>query len=261
MFVKVLSDLHCEFTPLTVKEDHSDVVILAGDIFTPWQKHGTARDSAIELFTSLSDFKDVIYVMGNHEHYHGRFEETADKIRQFLANELFTNVHFLDNEYVEVQGHRFIGSTMWTDMNKNDWATKHRCRQVMNDYDIIKKNTRRLLPDDTLTSHMESLVFVREAVAGSELPCVVVTHHGPTHKSIHPRYARDTLVNGAYVSDLSHVMLDTTNIKLWCHGHTHMSHDYMCGDTRVVCNPRGYTHAGIGDPENMEFSSGFIIEI
>jgi len=29
-------------------------------------------------------------------------------------------------------------------------------------------------------------------------------------------------------------------IKLWVHGHTHDPYDYVIGETRVVCNPRGY---------------------
>jgi hypothetical protein len=35
-------------------------------------------------------------------------------------------------------------------------------------------------------------------------------------------------------------MLDRPGIKLWTHGHTHEDFDYMIGDCRVVCNPRGY---------------------
>jgi hypothetical protein len=28
--------------------------------------------------------------------------------------------------------------------------------------------------------------------------------------------------------------------KLWIHGHTHDSFDYMVGETRVICHPKGY---------------------
>jgi hypothetical protein len=47
-------------------------------------------------------------------------------------------------------------------------------------------------------------------------------------------------MNGGYHSDLSEFILDRPAIKLWTHGHTHEEFDYMIGDTRVVCNPRGY---------------------
>ena len=34
--------------------------------------------------------------------------------------------------------------------------------------------------------------------------------------------------------------MDRPQIKLWTHGHTHHAFDYVIGETRVVCNPRGY---------------------
>jgi Icc-related predicted phosphoesterase len=69
---------------------------------------------------------------------------------------------------------------------------------------------------------------------------VVVGHHAPSKTSTKPRYQNDTLMNGGYSSDLSEFILDRPQIKLWTHGHTHDKFDYMIGDTRIVCNPRGY---------------------
>ena len=31
-------------------------------------------------------------------------------------------------------------------------------------------------------------------------------------------------------------------IKVWTHGHTHDTFDYMIGSTRIVCRPRGYAN-------------------
>ena len=53
-------------------------------------------------------------------------------------------------------------------------------------------------------------------------------------------YQNDSLTNFAYYSDLSEFILDHPQIKLWTHGHMHNPFDYMIGDTRIVCNPRGY---------------------
>jgi hypothetical protein len=36
-------------------------------------------------------------------------------------------------------------------------------------------------------------------------------------------------------------IMDRTQIKVWTHGHTHDTFDYMVGSCRVICNPRGYT--------------------
>jgi hypothetical protein len=57
---------------------------------------------------------------------------------------------------------------------------------------------------------------------------------------VKPDYHGDHLTNGAYSSDLSEFILDHPQIKLWTHGHTHDVFDYMIGDTRILCNPRGY---------------------
>jgi hypothetical protein len=47
-------------------------------------------------------------------------------------------------------------------------------------------------------------------------------------------------MNGGYSSSLDEFIVDHPQIKLWTHGHTHELFDYMVGETRVVCNPRGY---------------------
>jgi hypothetical protein len=48
-------------------------------------------------------------------------------------------------------------------------------------------------------------------------------------------------MNGAFRSELDGFILSKHDrIKLWVHGHMHNPSDYMIGDTRVVCNPRGY---------------------
>jgi Icc-related predicted phosphoesterase len=69
---------------------------------------------------------------------------------------------------------------------------------------------------------------------------VVVGHHTPSYLSIHDNYKHDRLMNGGYHSDLSEFIMDRPQIKLWTHGHTHEPFDYVLGETRIVCNPRGY---------------------
>jgi hypothetical protein len=66
---------------------------------------------------------------------------------------------------------------------------------------------------------------------------VVVIHHLPHRRSIHPKYNGSDL-NPSFASDLSDLM--GPPVSLWIHGHTHESFDYVVNSTRVVCNPRGY---------------------
>jgi hypothetical protein len=70
---------------------------------------------------------------------------------------------------------------------------------------------------------------------------VVVGHHCPSFKSVHPKYAHDKIMNAAFASDLDDFIAYRPQIKLWTHGHTHEPFDYTIGTTRIVCNPRGYS--------------------
>jgi len=114
----------------------------------------------------------------------------------------------------------------------------------MNDFRIIRHDYagyRTLKPADIAERHKLTLGYIKTIVA--ERPdekFVVVGHHSPSFQSVHESYKSETIMNGCYHSDLSEFILDRPQIKLWTHGHTHHPFDYMIGETRVVCNPRGY---------------------
>ena len=138
----------------------------------------------------------------------------------------------------------FVGSTLWTDMNKGDPLTLHAVADMMNDFKIIRHDElgyTKLRPAHVASRHRKSVEYIRSVMEGKfDEKFVVVGHHSPSKMSTHPRYQHDTLMNGAYSSDLSEFILDHPQIKLWTHGHTHHKFDYMIGSTRIVCNPRGY---------------------
>lgn len=258
MRVAVCSDIHLEFGRILLKnEDNSDVLILSGDILVAGdiELNMNIANPIREFFDNVTkEYKHVIYVMGNHEHYHGDFALTKGVIKGML---LYKNLYFLDKETVTIDDTIFYGATFWTDMNKEDPQTLYAIKGMMNDYRTIKNSSKdvsfkdeegkrhtrpgRLIPEDTVNDHKEAvkeLLKVLEENKGKKI--VVVGHHAPSTKSLHPRYSNDYIVNGAYASDLSSIMLDNENIVLWTHGHTHHPYDYTIGKTRVVCNPRGY---------------------
>ncbi|WP_274534676.1 hypothetical protein [Aureimonas sp. AU20] len=84
-------------------------------------------------------------------------------------------------------------------------------------------------------------------------PTVVVTHHAPTPRSIHPRYEGD-VANPAFASDLTDLVA-RVGPDLWIHGHVHDSFDYRIGRTRVLANPKGY-----GD-ENKAFDQSLVVDV
>ena len=67
MKIAYCSDLHLEFADLILTNDeNADVLVLAGDICVA--KHFTKK---LEFFQKVSEeFPKVLYVIGNHEHYH-----------------------------------------------------------------------------------------------------------------------------------------------------------------------------------------------
>lgn len=262
MKFSLASDLHLEFNSDVNLTAPADVLILSGDIcvadhFTrsvdsPYQKY---KQLYQDFFSRCADnFEHVLYVMGNHEHYHGQFEKTADILRTNLDG-LAT---LLDNESVELNGVKFIGTTLWTDMNKQNPLSIARAQSYMNDYRVIKTCKRgvyrKLNPSDTIAEHIAALQFIDEETRDHD-NCVVIGHHGPTPLSITPEFKEDFHGNGAYVSDLSDFILARPQIKLWTHGHVHSFHDYTVGSTRVLCNPGGYPHEGI------PFVSNLIVEV
>jgi threonyl-tRNA synthetase len=105
-----------------------------------------------------------------------------------------------------------------------------------------KESPSRFCPEDAVAEHKKMLQYIK--IVASNLPAdrkiVVVGHHTPSPFSVHPKYAHDTLMNGAYSSALDEYIMDHPQIKLWTHGHTHENFDYLIGSTRIVCNPRGY---------------------
>ena len=274
MKIAVCSDLHLEFGQLEMfNNDNVDVLILSGDICVardlmdhdPYGIVEFGKSSRYHTFFQecSARFPHVIYVVGNHEHYHGDFKNTIPDLKERLA--YLKNLHILDKEIFEVDDVVFIGGTLWTDMNKEDPMTLHAITRMMNDFRCVENSNRlvnykvfedvenpdkptfktrpaRFTPEDAVEDHRKMLDYIR--IIYEQTPpwkkVVVVGHHTPSPQSCHPRYKDDQLMNGGYHSDLSEFILDRPGIKLWTHGHTHEYFDYMIGETRVVCNPRGY---------------------
>jgi Icc-related predicted phosphoesterase len=85
----------------------------------------------------------------------------------------------------------------------------------------------------------------------------VITHHAPSPKSVHPRFAGSPL-NACFVSDAER-LIDGRRAQLWIHGHTHDSFDYTVNGARVLCNPRGYAKDGVN--ENAAFDARLTVEV
>jgi Icc-related predicted phosphoesterase len=254
MRVALASDIHLEFGEIELENTESaDVLILAGDIC---QAVDVAYDTTMgrrcqTFFAQVSTrFPQVIYIMGNHEHYEGDYARSRERLQKMLDNHGCHNVHLLEKDTVTIEDVTFVGGTLWTDFNREDSLCMWHARQGMNDYRVCKNSGRgisgggyasRLQPEDTLADHRAMLDYIRIITEGqADRKFVVAVHHAPSSASVAECYKGDLLMNGNFYTDLSDFIMDRPQIRLWVHGHMHNASDYMIGQTRVVCNPRGY---------------------
>lgn len=239
MKIRVLSDLHLEFSNWSPPPCDEDVVVLAGDIHEGHAGIAWAR----KYFGA----RPIVYVPGNHEYYGRDLDGIRNGLREGGRKH---DVHVLDADEVVIDGVRFCGATLWTDFELEGSHPKavgramRKCQAGMADFHVIRRWGSALWPEDTREIHHAQRDWLRRALAGRTSlgegfagRTVVVTHHAPCARSIAPRFAGDAL-NPAFASDLTDLM--TPEVQLWIHGHMHNSSDYVERGTRVICNPRGY---------------------
>lgn len=225
----LMSDLHL-FHSGVVRDieltQNSDILVLAGDI--------CELRSMLNLesfFDRLKwTWKHVLYVPGNHEFYHGSIYDETD----FVNLVKVFGITPLNNSTVTIDGVKFIGSTLWTDLNNWSLDTIEYCKMFLNDFVLIDGFS----PDLMIDKFHQNLTFIENELI-TDKDCVIITHHAPSHLSVSDRWS-DHPMTGAFVTDLSDFIESSPNIKAWVHGHTHSFFDYMIGNTRVVCNPKGY---------------------
>jgi hypothetical protein len=261
------SDVHLEFGNIVFKNtENADVLVLSGDICVADELNDEddilgfgLTDKSVRYHSFFQncckEFKNVIYIMGNHEHYHGDIAKSYDRLKEKLG--YLPNLHIMEKEFITFDSVTFICGTLWTDMNKEDPNTLFGIKSYMNDYRIIEDSSEpvhyrdsdgnfhtrvgKFTPEKSVVEHKGLLTLIDEVTKDISFgKFVVVGHHSPSKLSTKPRYQDDVLVNGAYSSDLSEFIMDRPQIKVWTHGHTHHEFDYMVGETRIVCNPRGY---------------------
>jgi predicted phosphodiesterase len=231
MKIRVLSDLHLGYYGYGPAPVDADVVVLAGDIGT----RARGIDWAAKTFPDMP----VIYVPGNHEFYGGEHRQKLAELRQRAAEH--DHVHLLDNDAIVIDGVRFLGATLWTDFCLFGFAERamRDAQKHINDYYSILHDERALCPADTVAWHNESVQFLEKQLAEPfSGTTVVVTHHGVSQRSNHPRYNASRL-NPVFCSNLD-PLVERSGAALWIHGHVHDAFDYTIGRTRVLVNPHGY---------------------
>lgn len=264
----IISDIHQD-----INRDHEfdslydeEFVVVAGDI----------SGSPIEVTNWVTkNIKNGVFIEGNHLGYSESgiyeldYKEGANNYLSYTFDGS-NGVKFLENSTYEKDGILFVGATLYTDFNLYGTPTNSMqlARNGMNDYRYVNcMNDGKVVPvypDRYLEWHKESVAYIDKVCElNKDKKIVVVSHHGPSEKSIHGSYANN-LLNPAYVSNLEWLMEKHDNLKVWAHGHIHENSRYEMHGTRVICNPYGYynqMNRDMTDFSNSWYTFGYRIDM
>jgi len=254
-----LSDLHLEAQAFDTALPRGDVLILAGDLCHArcLDPERTDRYSAEQrnrvlrfIERAVANFLHVLIIAGNHEHYDGVFEDTASLLRRHLPG-----VTVLDDEAITLDGVRFFGATLWTDLSTQTQAELTAVRKGMGEYFFVKARhlepgqpLAKLRPADTHQAHVQAWKRIKASLAAEpNRPTVVITHHAPSCQGLNPRFSGNGL-DAAYASNLDDEVQQFENVVAWVHGHTHVARSYRVGRTIIRTNALGFASKGQGAP-------------
>lgn len=266
MDVKLLSDLHIDVAKYKIKKTEKTLnttLVLAGDIANGRYARNYIEDLA-------SKFKYIVFIIGNHEFYGNEYFSTIQYWRDFA--DTIDNVYFLEKDTIILDGVRFVGGTLWTDMSVvkdplDLWSITRR----MSDFSIkfnennlpyppkTKVNSiPRLTPENMTKVHKETLDYFAKVLQNKhEGKTVVVTHHSPLFDFCLPKF-KGSQLNPCFHSDLSEFIMNH-DIDYWFFGHTHHCHWINRYGTTFISNQRGYS--GYEDPYEIGFNDEINIEI
>lgn len=198
-------------------EPKIDLLIIAGDIVSDLPTNMDMVNSFLDYINQKQD--KIIYLPGNHDFWGTSFE----KVKECAS---FMHVYrSLNNDLIEIAGIKIFGGTLWFPktaemapyLHKNGWTDF----QQIEDWEKIFDRRK-----DFITKLQKYK------------PDIVISHHLPSQKCIAPQW-KGAPTNMFFANDLDQI-ITTIKPKLWQFGHTHDQFDFMIGETRMVCAPRGY---------------------
>ena len=262
MNIQLLSDLHLEAHPHFEPEPAAgaDVLVLAGDVGS-YQTGSQLADGDFGLARFAHWPVPVLFVPGNHEYDAQDFDAAHLRLRRTCER---LGIRWLERETLELQGVRFVGTTLWSDFDalaehegSTDLARRLKQRdkafRAANFYLRKTGGTRHgepFLAEPMREQALACQAWLAQALAAPHGgPTVVVTHFAPSLRSADPRYG---LVPGTagFCNALDGLL---PQAQLWLHGHLHAPSDYTAQGLRadgtpwrcrVVANPLGYARKG-----------------
>jgi len=228
MRIRLLSDVHFEFyeDKELYENKGEDVLVIAGDLAVG----GPNIVDALSKFAKNTE--EVVYVPGNHEYYRNSIPEVDAYVRNATRD---TNVHFLNPGNVRIDGVAFIGATLWTEFNNNQFSKLVAAQQI-NDF----RSIRGFDTDYCVMLYNEHLSYIKEAYEKLDGKKVIVTHFLPDKICIDPQYQGESAMNDYFSNNLGEWIQDLQDTPYWLFGHTHSPVNKEINNTKVIANPYGY---------------------
>jgi predicted phosphodiesterase len=272
MKIQLLSDLHLEAHPhwQPSPAPGADVLVLAGDIGS-YQLGSSLQDADFGLarFSPLHGWPTpVIFVPGNHEYDGLDFDEAHIRLQATCER---LGLIWLERECLELNGVRFVGTTLWTDFDALGPANAATSASVLTqqlkardkafraaNYYLRKTLTRRhgepWLAEGVRAQGLVCQDWLRAALSTPFAgPTVVVTHFAPSLLSADPRYGM-TPGTAGFCNALDPLLQQA---QVWLHGHLHAPSDYRQHGCHVVSNPLGYARKN----EQVAFQAQRLVEL
>lgn len=253
MTLSIMSDLHLDFGDLELPG--GDVLALAGDVFSGAViKYGEDETASFHHLwkryvrfckEELSKYKEVIFVMGNHEYYGLTIETAPHTLRSFLEKNA-PNVVLLDNAKHATHNVTFFGTTLWAsygcpraDQERLIQFRLNDCKQIWTTEDGNLRTPRLMTPFDfdRLNRKAKHWLYTQVRMAGEGVK-VLVTHHAPSWES-HPSGDASDL-DWAFYSNVQRIFGWGNSITFAVHGHTHHNVAYVQQMAVIATNQRGY---------------------
>ncbi|KAF4782433.1 calcineurin-like phosphoesterase [Colletotrichum scovillei] len=205
------------------------------------------------LTQQLRQFRAVLFVPGNHEAYHSRWDSILGILQEFQAaakkDSSLGDFVLLDRSMFQVPDSNIVilGCSLFSFIPPESADSVSMGLQdffQIDDWEISSHNE----------AHKRDLSWLNSQVAEletSEARVIIFSHWSPTRdaRASDPRHAQSPITSG-FATDLSKEdCFKSARVKLWAFGHTHYNCDFSVereGDTeplRLIANQRGYYFA------------------
>jgi len=254
MKILYFSDIELQTYPDSVfcvnntENNDIELVIIAGDFV----EYIELDDHIYRLEKSLkcikSNFKNVIYVPGNHELYSTKTKIQVMSFLKKLCKKL--NIIFLNDSSVVLKdkngksflfyGSILFGGSFYRDDNINDPDFLKIVKEKFEKSSL--KKIKNLTLEKYFAMNTKSIEKLKNLKNPKNLPLICITHYPIIKNMRNPMFDKQIFMKYFYFNnrkDIVAYMIKNKNLIYWISGHTHYNKKYSFENIFVMSNPLG----------------------